>query len=439
MTNDFAKHPVDEASAAALAGSRLRYGLVDTSDRESFAAWFQADSRGFHGPIMSEEQVDSNFSGVTYRRTVGVWDEGLVAPETPVATTSSWTEQLSVPGDRTIDAWAISSVTVSPTHRRRGIARSLLEGELRSAAEMGLPMAMLTVSESTIYGRFGFGPAVFAADLSIDTKRARFDSPERRGRLQPVSAAEFSREAPQIFERIRASTPGQIKIWPLRWDQIGGQSPGDEDYTKKTRVVRFDDDGGTPRGFVVYRVTGGEVDFTNHTLTVDYLLAESAEAYEALWRFVCEVDLVGEVKAELRSVDEPLLWHLADMRAVTATPIDHLWLRMLDVPASLSARRYSGAARVGFDVSDALGFTQGCFLLETDNSGVPHISCVEKFPADAATVALSVNELSSLYLGGANVASLVAAGRIRELTDGAAATIERTFHSPVTPWLSVWF
>ncbi|WP_341951920.1 GNAT family N-acetyltransferase [Salinibacterium sp. TMP30] len=439
MTNDFAKHPVDESSAASIAESGLRYGLVDTSDRESFAAWFQADSRGFHGPIMSKEQVDSSFAGVTYRRTVGVWDETLVVPETPVATTSSWTEQLSVPGGRTIDAWAISSVTVSPTHRRRGIARSLLEGELRSAADMGLPMAMLTVSESTIYGRFGFGPAVFGADLSIDTKRARFVSTERRGRLQPVSPAEFSSEVSQIFERIRILSPGQIKVWPLRWDQIGGLAPGDDDYTKKTRVVRFDDDSGTPRGFVVYRVSGGEGDLTSHTLTVDYLLAESDEAYEALWRFVLEVDLVREVKAELRSVDEPLLWHLIDRRAVTATPIDHLWLRILDIPVSLSARRYSGAARIGFDVSDTLGFAQGSFLLETDDSGVPLVSCVEEFPPDTATVALSVNELSSLYLGGVTTAPLVAAGRIRELTDGAAATIERTFHSPVTPWLSVWF
>ena len=439
MTNDFAKHPVDETSAASLATSGLHYGLVDTSDKEAFAAWVQADSRGFHGPTMSREQIDSNFDGVTYRRTVGVWDPSLVAPEVPVATTSSWSEQLTVPGERSIEAWAISSVTVSPTHRRRGIARSLLEGELRSAADMGIPMAMLTVSESTIYGRFGFGPAVFAADLSIDTTRVRFSSAERKGTLQPVSPAEFISGAPGMFERIRTSTPGQIGIWPLRWNQIAGSAPGDEDYTKKTRIVRFQDDGGTPRGFVVYRVTGGDVDFTKHTLTVDYLLAETDEAYEALWRYVLEVDLVGEVKAALRSVDEPLLWHLSDRRAVTATPVDHLWLRILSVPESLEARHYSGPARIGFDVTDALGFAHGRFMLETDESGAPRVWRVEEFPADAATLALSVNALSSLYLGSVTVASMLAAGQVREITDGAGAIVERTFHSPVTAWLSIWF
>jgi predicted acetyltransferase len=439
MTINFAKHPVDATSVTLLADNGLRYGLVDTSDREAFAAWFQADSRGFHGPTMSREQIDSAFAGVTYRRTVGVWDESLVTPEIPVATTSSWTEQLTVPGGNSIDAWAISSVTVSPTHRRQGIARSLLEGELRAAAGMGLPMAILTVSESTIYGRVGFGPAVFTADLSLETQRTKFSSGKGLGKLQPVSAEEFCTEAPLIFDRIRTSTPGQIRIWPLRWDQISGRAPGDEDYTKNTRIVRFDDGDGVPRGFVVYRVTGGEIDFTNHTLTVDYLLAENAEAYEALWRFVLEVDLVRQVKAGLRSVDEPLVWQLADRRAVTVTPVDHLWLRILDVPASLSARRYAGSARIGFDVSDALGFAQGRFLLETDEAGMPKVSRVTKFPSDAAAVSLPINELSSLYLGGVTASALVSAGRVHEVTDGAAAIVERTFHSSVTPWLSIWF
>lgn len=439
MTNDFAEHPVDKTSAASLAQSGLRYGLVDTSDRRSFEDWLQADSRGFHGPTMSKEQIDSDFAGVTYRRTVGVWDDNLVVPNVPVATTSSWIEQLTVPGERTIDAWAISSVTVSPTHRRRGIARSLLEGELRSAATMGLPMAMLTVSESTIYGRFGFGPAAFAADLSIDTQRARFSTTNRRGLLQPVPASEFTAQAPEIFDRIRVSTPGQINVWPLRWEQISGLAPGDEEYTKKTRIVRFDDDDGTPRGFVVYRVAAGGVDFTNHKLTVDYLLAETPQAYEALWRFVLEVDLVGEVNAKLRSVDEPLLWQLTDRRSVVTTPTDHLWLRILDVPVALTARNYSGSARIGFDISDALGFAHGRFVLDTDESGFPHVAMVDEFPAGAATVALSINELSSLYLGGVTVSALVAAGKIFEKTPGAAEILERAFRSPTTPWLSVWF
>ncbi|MEH6780051.1 MAG: GNAT family N-acetyltransferase [Rhodoglobus sp.] len=439
MTNDFAHHPVDPESAAALAATGLRYDLVDTTDRAAFEAWFQADSRGFHGSALSKDQVDSGFAGITYRRTVGVWDKRLAAPEVPVATTSSWTEQVTVPGGRSIDAWAISSVTVSPTHRRRGIARSLLEGELRAAADMGLPMATLTVSESTIYGRFGFGQAVFAAELTIDTSRATLATRERRGLLQHVDPSAFVAEAPAIFERVRLTTPGQINVWPLRWEQIAGTAAGDDEYTKNTRIVRFDDDEGVPRGFVVYRVAGGDLDFTKHTLTVDYLLSETPEAYEALWRYILDVDLVREVKAGLRSVDEPLQWLLTDMRAAQVAPIDHLWLRILDVSASLNARTYSSATQLGFEVSDDLGFTTGHYVLEADEAGAPDARRVESIPEGMPSVSLSVNELSSLYLGGVTVSSLVSAGRVVELTEGAAAVVERVFHSPTTPWLSVWF
>ena len=79
-------------------------------------------------------------------------------PDAPVATIASWIGELTVPGGRGIPSCAISAVTVAPTHRRRGIARAMLEGELGAALDAGAPIAMLTVSESTLYGRYGFAP-----------------------------------------------------------------------------------------------------------------------------------------------------------------------------------------------------------------------------------------------------------------------------------------
>ena len=60
-------------------------------------------------------------------------------------------------------------------------------------------------------------------------------------------------------------------------------------------------------------------------------------------------------------------------------------------------------------------------------------------PADAASLALSVNELGALYLGGVSARTLVRAGRITELRPGSADAVDAAFHSPVTPWLSSWF
>ena len=52
---------------------------------------------------------------------------------------NSWVTPMTVQGGAHVPMWAISAVTVAATHRRRGIARNLLEGELRAAAQPGLP------------------------------------------------------------------------------------------------------------------------------------------------------------------------------------------------------------------------------------------------------------------------------------------------------------
>lgn len=430
MSSDFLAAPADPTSTAFLANSGLRYGLVDTTDRAAFGSWLDVDTRGFHGGRMSEEVRDAHLTGLAYRRTTGVWDDTAG----PVATVNSWTGQLTVPGERAIDAWAISSVTVSPTHRRRGIARNLLEGELRTAASLGVPLAMLTVSESTIYSRFGFAPAAMAAEWRVDTRRARWTGPTASGRIVFIDTAEFRDGIAAFFDRERLRTPGQIDMWDLRWDQISGLRDDDAERVKMLRAVRYEDADGVTQGYALYRVTGGDLDFTQHSLSVEYLLTATDDAYAGLWRFLLEQDLVTEVVARLRSVDEPLRWQIADFRSATVAPADHLWLRILDVAATLSARTYAADCRLVIDLADSLEFTAGRYLLEVTD-GAMTVTTTDA-PAD---LSLGVNELSALYLGGVLATTLVAAGRIDELHEGSAAALDASFRADRAPWLSVWF
>src|SRR5690606_22682148 len=103
------------------------------------------------------------------RRNIGVYDPA--AGTWPIATVNSWVTPLTLPGGE-VDMGAISSVTVAGSHRRRGLARDVLEGELRAAARAGAPVAGLTASEATLYGRYGFGPAVPVMRFPLDTARA---------------------------------------------------------------------------------------------------------------------------------------------------------------------------------------------------------------------------------------------------------------------------
>src|SRR3954453_23784323 len=115
--------PLDDLARTALAEQGLELRLVPNADPERFRAWHQAVARGFVDGERNEEQLQAGFDRLGQRRLVGVFDEGAPEPERPVGTFASWVAELSVPGGRGIPSVAVSSVTVAPTPRRRGILR----------------------------------------------------------------------------------------------------------------------------------------------------------------------------------------------------------------------------------------------------------------------------------------------------------------------------
>lgn len=449
--------PVDTVSAAALAANGLELTLLDTGPSPADAArlrrWILAESRGFHEPEPSEERLAGQAAEIANDRITAVWDATAADPETPVATIRSWVMGLTVPGGAALPAWAISSVTVSPTHRRRGIARALLGGELRAAAAQGLALAMLTVSEATIYARYGFGPAVHQADYLIDSTRVHWTGPAPAGRVQFVSPESLLVDGRALFDRARPLSPGEVDRRPNIWaDKLGLNPRHPGVTTKDLRAVRFDDADGVPQGFALYTVAITGNSFPAR-LTVTDLVAATDDASAALWRFLLEMDLVTEITAPHRSVSEPVAWQIADRRAVRKVDeSDHLWLRILDVPAALAARTYAAADDFLLEVTDDLDFAAGRFAFRTtltgtttDAAGRAHPLPATTGPAtnpaspSAAGLALSVADLGSLYLGGASAVELVRAGRVRELTPGAAARLDAVMRTELPPFLSTGF
>lgn len=424
--------PQDPHSTAALAEIGLDYRRVDV-DSDGFGFFLQAINRGFLGEESTQEQIDGARTALGYRRMTGIFDPSALQPLSPVATVDSWITPLTLPGARTIPMWAVSAVTVSPTHRRRGIARAMLEGELRTAADAGIAIAGLTVTEATIYHRFGFSPATFATDWTIEARRARWAGPRVDGRLDFVEREALPGELAALHERVRTTHPGEIAGWPGLWRRAAGTAPGAEGG-RKIRAVRYADAGGTTRGIAVYRLTEDESDYGKHTLTLDRLISETPDAYAALWRFVLEHDLVDTVKAPLRSVDEPLRWMIADQRAAHVTTSDHGWLRIIDVPTTLQARSYSAAGTFTIRVEDALGFAGGTWRVDIDAEGEAAVTSSDA----AADLSMTVNELGSILLGGVRASTLFAAGRIHGDRDAATA-LDRSFSSAQTPYLGLWY
>lgn len=425
--------PLDQTSSADLAAVGLEYRRID-ADGEGFRPFQRAVARGFLGGESSDDEAAHARKTLRTRRLTGVFDAAGSEPEVPVGTIDSWASTLTTSPGRTADLWSISAVTVAPTHRRRGIARAMIGGELRTAADAGFALAGLTVTEATIYGRWGFSPAAWASDVVVDTRRARWTGPATPGRLDFVPRDAVVAHVRAIHERVRVARPGSVPGWDGRWRAIAGAAPGDKE-AEKVRAVVYRDVDGVERGILIYTLDEND-DYSSHVLNVRSLFADGDDAYAALWRFAIEHDLVGTVKAWLQAPVPPVQWMVSDRRAVTATLTDHHWLRVLDVAGALSSRTYAAPLDAIVRVDDPLGFADGTWAVRIDEA---REAVVSPAAADAPVdVQLTVGALGSLLLGGVRASELAATGLVRG-DAGAIAAIDAAFAPAMTPLLDIWY
>ena len=129
-------------------------------------------------------------------------------------------------------------------------------------------------------------------------------------------------------------------------------------------------------------------------------------------------------------------WRLADPRRVQVTQLtDHLWIRIVDVAAAMSARTYAVDDRVVFELTDPFRpENNGHWAVDGSSDGA---TCGRT--DDDADLALTAPDLGALYLGGVTATTLAAAGRVHEHTAGAVARADRFFGAHPLPWCSTHF
>ncbi len=355
-------------------------------------------------------------------RTLTTPDSSLVAcdGDTVIGMSGYLHMELTVPGGAVLPAAGISYVVVSPTHRRRGVLRLMYDELHRRIADSGYPIAALTASEGGIYGRFGYGPATIDHQLTIDRRFAELhaDAPDPGG-VRLVKAADSGNEFAAIYQRWRRHVPGALARPQALWDDL----LADRENTRE---------GGTewfamlhPDGYVLYRAHGEHP----KTVRVSEFRAVTPAAHAALWRALLGLDLMGKIVIETFP-DDPMPYLLSDSRLATTTGrLDALWLRMMDIPTVLKARRYGPdmpTLSVVIAVHDGFRGDGGRFAL-TIREGVA--DCV---PTEAeAEVDLGLDVLCSLYLGAHRATSLAAAGRLRCCDDALVRRLDAAFVSDV--------
>ncbi|MGG5172624.1 GNAT family N-acetyltransferase [Pseudarthrobacter sp. J1738] len=405
--------------------------------------WYQAVSFGFHESRVTEELVDASLATLLVDQMVltGVYQNGEPAAhslpaDVPVATFATFRKSINVGFGQLQDALLITDVTVRPTHRRRGLLRGMMLAELERAKDDGLAVAALTASEGSIYGRFGFGVTSYERRLKIDTS-ARFKlRHEATGSVEIVEPKVLLELAPSIFARVHRATPGSVDRQEIYRLRIAGEHGSDGKVDHSIRAAVHYGADGSPDGYVSYKFMGWETEPA--TMEIVDIVAATDAAYLELWQFLASIDLVERIVWNQAPIDDPLAWALTDPRCIkSAGYLDLLWLRILDTQAALSARRYAVDDRLVIKVEDPLEFASGLYLLDV-NGSVPTVELITEADAEnggvVADLELDASALASIYLGGVNPVSLLAAGRLVERTAGAAMrasllfAVERPVH-----------
>jgi predicted acetyltransferase len=393
-------------------------GIAPDEDREFYAA-----AENAFGEVLGEEleRLQRQFER---ERHLAAVEAGRI-----VGTAGSYTLSLSTPGASAAMA-GVTIVAVLPTHRRRGVMTALMRRQLEDVRDRGEPLAGLWASESSIYGRFGYGVASLSADVRAE--RLRVDlraAPQDDGSVHLAPRERALEEMPAIYDR-GVERPGWITRPRPLWVEQAARAD-DDAGTDGPVFFALHETGGRTDGYAMYSVkTRWQDGSPDGTVTVRYLFGETPQAYAGIWRYVFGIDLMGTVQARLRPVDDPLLHMAADPRRISLRVSDGLYLRVIDVPAALAARRYATSGRLVIEVRDPfMGFAEGCFELNADPQGA---TC-ERTNAEPDLV-MDVRDLGSIYLGGVSARSLAGAGRIRQEREGAVARAAAMFAAEAPPW-----
>jgi predicted acetyltransferase len=345
-----------------------------------------------------------------------------------------------VPGART----AVSGLTwvgVHPGHRRRGLLTAMIADHFTRSLQRGEAVSVLFAAEPGIYGRFGYGLAATSLHMQVPRGAALRDVPGaerlsvRIERLDPERHGALMRAVHSRIDRpgwVSRETDAQLAAWVSDPEVFRN---GLESL--RIAIVGDDDTDATARGYALFR---RKDDWKNEgprgTVRVREAAAPDAATARALWGVLLDLDLMGTIEVGLLALDDPLWFLLVDQRAALPRISDNLWVRLLDVPTALAARRYATPTDLFLEVTDRrLPANAGRWHLIGGPDGASVTAAADRTP----DLVVDVRELGSLYLGGVSAEALATAGLVDERTPGAARRAAVAFGWPVAPVCSwVW-
>jgi predicted acetyltransferase len=373
------------------------------------------------------EEVELERKRFEIDRSIAAFDGANV-----VGTGANLTFRMTVPGG-VVSAGGVTMIGVLPSHRRQGILTTMMAELLEDSRERHEPVSILWASESSIYGRFGFGLATRHANRVVERAHATLRSEvTARGTVRLIDKSQALKQFPGVYEQVAARYPGMIERPPDRWELALADLESWRDGATANRFALYEE-AGVPLGYARYRIKEDWSDqHAQNRLDANQVVGVTNEAVRGLWRFLFGIDLVKTVSARHRPLRDPLAYLLADPRRMTFQVTEGIWLRILDVPAALGARRYPVPGSITIEITGP-DDVAGRYHLEGGPDGA-ECTPTEREP----DISMGVAVLGMRYLGDHDFGSLAGAGLVEGSTEALrSADLMFGWHEPA--WCVVGF
>ena len=373
-------------------------------------------------------------------RSVGALDDGEW-----IGATGAYTFDLTLPGGTHAAGGRRHHGGGQPDPGGGACSPSSWTGNWPTSSTAASRWAILTASESLIYGRYGYGLAVSHAVLEIDSTRAAFrpgtepspsrsaaaagPSPKPRGRCRRPTSA------------VASCTPGQVTRNPKAGGSTGAPRTGSAGGTAPAAlyIAVHEDGDGQPDGFVSWRV---KEDWTDSGLpkcvvvgSTTFAAVTAEDRGSAL--AVCSSstsDEGGGRRSARWTIRSSGVWP-EPRSAQTNVVSDWLGSGSSASPVRLETHGYQVSGQLVVDVHDPFRpSTGGRYLLDADPKSV---TCTR---TDAEPdLAMEIDDLGAIYLGGVAPSLLAAAGRIKARSAEVLARADDLFRTTPGPFSMTGF
>jgi predicted acetyltransferase len=327
-------------------------------------------------------------------------------------------------GGRSVPASGIAAVAVSPHARGQGVGAAIVRDALSESRRRGLPLSSLYPATYPVYRAGGYESAGTRVRYRLSPAALRVEPSEAT--MRPLREEDRPLAVALHEARSRIGN-GQLDRSPFLWDRVWW----DPDDPVHGYLVEGGD--GEPAGYVFFSKETGGPSRRPFRLDVSDAVATSEPAARRLLSFFATHASVVDSVALPAGDPDPLLM-LAREEPWEVERLQRWMLRVVDVPAALSARGYSAAveAELHLDVGDEVVPEGAGRLVLSVSEGRGTVR-----RGGRGALRLGVASLAPLYTGYLTAESLAAHGRVAgSPRDLALASL--VFSGPA-PWMADGF